>query len=393
MELDVISRANLLANVVLFAPIGFFATGAALGLRVNLGRGLATTIAVLSGSFCISAAIEAFQVLVPSRTPSLLDVGAHSFGTAVGIVVWLLVAGEVRAWIGNFASRSRLGLWQAALLFYAAVRGLVSLMPLDVTVSLNLLARKYRHGGIILRPFASEADLGTFVQALASDMVLLAPIGALAVIAGSKAGMRRSVIAATLLGTLFVAALELAQVFVISRTADVTDVLTGSMGVLAGAWMAARLSGLRQPRAGQETQHRAAAVGLALWLVAYVGYHWSPFNFGISPESLRSRLALLLQIPFHSHYVSPELQSLADGLMQLAVAAPIGWCATLAFPQAMARYRRSVLLLLFAAALAFFMAVELGQAFLPSRHPDNTDVLLALCGFLAGVRATRHLAG
>jgi glycopeptide antibiotics resistance protein len=56
------------------------------------------------------------------------------------------------------------------------------------------------------------------------------------------------------------------------------------------------------------------------------------------------------------------------------------------------RARRLLTMAALLAAGLFFAAVEAGQALLPSRYPDNTDILLAVVGVWLGLRLSRPFA-
>lgn len=70
------------ANILIFAPLGFFLT---LLFRHPL---VGTMLALV-----LSVAAEIAQIVIPSRQPSLRDVLANALGAAVGAAIaWLLLA-------------------------------------------------------------------------------------------------------------------------------------------------------------------------------------------------------------------------------------------------------------------------------------------------------------
>lgn len=74
------SRADLLTNVLVYIPYG---------LLVGLGlytarRYLPRFCLIVASGLLLSLGLESLQALVPGRTPSLLDIGLNTLGTALG---------------------------------------------------------------------------------------------------------------------------------------------------------------------------------------------------------------------------------------------------------------------------------------------------------------------
>ena len=75
-------RGDILSNVVLFLPFGFFAMQAWLARAPRLLR---LIVVVVAGAL-LSFGIEYAQTYLPQRTPSLYDIMLNTFGTFVGAV-------------------------------------------------------------------------------------------------------------------------------------------------------------------------------------------------------------------------------------------------------------------------------------------------------------------
>jgi VanZ family protein len=84
---------DLLANVAVYVPLGFFLT---LALRGWPGRFTALVIAVLVAGG-ISFALETVQTWLPSRVPSNLDLACNTLGALLGAVVAQVVGPRVFA--------------------------------------------------------------------------------------------------------------------------------------------------------------------------------------------------------------------------------------------------------------------------------------------------------
>lgn len=393
LELEVASSSNLLANAIMFLPFGFFGLGALTTARSRLGWWVTAAALIVLTSMGVSFSIESLQMLLPHRTPSLVDVLAQLAGTIAGIGAWMVLGREVERWSSRFTTGQRSAL-EVGLVLYAAVQMLLLLEPLDVTVELSDLARKFRAGGIILNPVSSPSLRWDLFPSLLSAVVLAVPLGVLATILRTPAGQRRAVPVAVAAGGAFYLAGELAQVIIRSRTADVVDLGVNLLGVAAGAWATA----LVLPRSSVSAEvhaRRHAWVVLALVASAalYAAYNWSPFDFQWSRQMVEERLSLLARVPFAGYYVNPEFKALDDVFIKVGLALPLGVFFELIARPARSPYGRLLVAGWLTVTAAFFATVELGQVFLPSRYPDNTDILLAAGAVWLGMRIARPFAG
>ena len=385
-ELDITSRANFLANAVLAVPIGFFGAGAF--VRRRTGASFAAALgSLLVGSAALSLSIEILQTLTPTRTPSMSDVVAQVLGAVAGVAGWLSVRREVYAWAAGRSPSDSIGPLQTGLWVYAACRSLALLLPLDVTVSLSTLVEKYHEGRIVIDP-RHTLGTGDVMQAGAADIVLNAPIGVLAYLVATRLTGRRSVLVAVAVGAAFAVAMELAQVIVVSRSADVADIITGTIGVVVGAVAGAAFLDVRGAREAIRPVRYLAAAGALVSLATYAVYNLSPFDF-TRPPDVAARVSMLFQIPFYSYYDGPELQALDGAVLKILLGVPAGLFCGLILVSALKVYPRAVTAAALLAGAMFFAVVEAGQVLLPSRYPDNTDVVLATFGMWAGLAAIR----
>jgi glycopeptide antibiotics resistance protein len=383
------SRSNLLANGVMMLPFGFFGAASLIGERARWWRWLIASAFIVATSLGISTAIETLQVYVPSRTPSLADIEAQTVGTVFGVIAWFVLGREVSALSATFASGSRRAL-EVVLVGYAAVRMLLLLQPLDVSVELPELARKFRAGRVVINPMRSPSLHWEFLPSVLSDVLLGVPIGVLASIVATRPGTRRPALSAMLLGGFFFLLGELGQLFVRSRTADVVDFTANTLGVVVGVALVSVLTTRRvagQPSA-RATQTWMTA-GLALAALVYILYNLAPFNFTFSRAQVASRAGMLLRFPFAAYYLNPEFKALADASIKMAISIPFGILFQLGWHPNQRRFGRLLELGWLMLTTLFFATVEVGQVFLPSRFPDDTDILLAAFAVWLGIRLAR----
>jgi VanZ family protein len=388
LEAELASRSNFLGNVLLFAPLGFFGAGVVFSPAQRRAYTVIGVVALVAMSIALSLAIELLQVFVPGRTPSLVDIAAQTAGMLTGVGTWLVVSRRVLGWVERRGS-DRQDALRVGLLVFTAGRALAMLLPLDVTLDLGLLAGKFRNGLIVLNPMRSAALSGDALPARIADLALSIPIGVFACLGGMSPGRRRHAGLALLIGWVFVGLVEVAQVFVISRTADGVEWLVNAAGVAVGVWLTIRLV---PGQAGERPASSWVPIGgLAATLGLYVLYNWSPFDFDVSGDLIRQRVPMIFGVPFHGYYQNPEIKAIDDVLVKIAIGVPVGMFLGWSISVNPTVLRRAAVVITSVLTAAFFVVVEAGQILLPSRYPDNTDIVLGLAGALLGSWAFRLL--
>ena len=391
LETGLVSRSNFAGNVLLFCPFGFFGAGAMFSAPRRTAAHVLGAAVLVALSVALSFAIEFVQVFLPGRTPSLADVTAQTAGMLIGLAGWLLVSRDIHRWAGRRGSDRGHDALHLALMVFAAGRVVAMLLPLDVTLDLGVLAEKYRNGLIVLNPSQSQNLSWDGLPAAVADLLLSLPIGALACLWGKPQGHRRRAGPALLVGWAIVGFVEAAQVFVMSRTADVGDWLVNAIGVAGGVWLTGRFLPA-QSRPASATASWIPIGALAVSLAFYVLYNWSPFDFQLSGEFIRPRVPMILQAPFYGYYQSPEIKAVNDLLLKIALGVPIGLTLGWSIGVSGAAYRRVVVAIASVVIAVFFAVVEAGQILLPTRYPDSTDILLGLTGVLVGAWMVRRFS-
>jgi len=242
------SVSDFVSNVLLFVPIGLFAT-APLATRSVVGAGVQPAlgalkgrpyvyrVVVLLGSLALSTSIELAQAFVPWRTPSVVDVAAETIGAACGIALWAVLHQPIDAMVARGVSLVRRSPFlERLLLAYCALFAVAWLVPADFTLRPNEIADKYVHKRLLL-PFTPSPDAAT-----GRDLTMIGaaalPIGVTATLCGCGGAGRRSLVIATLIATTFLVGLEAAQIFVFSRTTDGTAFVVASAAAAAAALLA-----------------------------------------------------------------------------------------------------------------------------------------------------------
>lgn len=392
------SRTDLAANILIFVPVGYFLMAWLRTDRVRLAGDLIVAAGVVITCIGLSVAVEFAQIFFPPRWASWTDIVAESIGGAVGAALWLVAGRTVTAWLRDLAPRrDAASLVPSLLVIYVIGFVLSELMPLDVTVDVGELAQKVRDGRIVLRPFTFGLAGAALAWDVVTTILLWMPVGAAAALVGLGGGRRRSPLVAIAIGTAVAAMVELAQVFVLSRFAETTDVIVAGVGVAAGVALVSavsnRAAGDRRASEGAPAR-RFALAGVWVWIGVLAAYHWMPFDFSLEPSQVKNGLRQLLSAPLSGYYYGTEFNAVTQLARKTLLALPLGALLALASPAAADARRRTLqTTLLLSLGVAVLGVIELGQVFLPSRYPDIADVLIGGLGVAAGFWLVRRTIG
>jgi VanZ family protein len=394
LQLSVESRADWVANLLLFMPLGFLWLGAC---SLDHPKSLSLLRAIIVVPVCAAASVglEFTQLWFPNRTVSQNDIIAESIGAVVGVGVWIAIGQTSVDWLRGFTTdlRPRKQLdWLLQLYFVGFV--VYALLPLDLTISFAELYRKFKEGRILLIPFSFNHDsLYDRVYQLSMDAIVFVPIGAWIATAFTHTNYRvRSPGTCAFLGAVLSAAIELAQIIVYSRFVDTSDIVTGTVGAAVGGWVVGRMIGDQAPasclldkpkRSWNSLVWTSAAILYAAMLMVIF---WSPFQFIWDVELARQRWADFFRTPFEALYWGSEFHAVQQVLRKILFFAPLGGLMAQAVAHVANRgLRRLFLCTMLSAGVAFAIGIELGQLFLPASVPDATDVLLCSAGVVLGM--------
>jgi glycopeptide antibiotics resistance protein len=387
LRLGMGSRADWVANLLLFIPLGFLLMGLVDRRRSAL-RGLGAA-AVVALCVAASAAIEFVQLFFPPRTVSQNDILAEGIGALVGVGLWLGFGPALMRWLERGrAVRGTGALAHRLLWFYLAGLVLYNVLPLDLTISPAEIHEKWKSGRVSLVPFAAlPRGTAELLYELGTDVALWVPVALLLVVSGRRRPL--GAWAWTLAAAL---GLEIAQFFVHSRVTDSTDILTAAAGGGLGAVLGGRLLG-RPGRAvpgGRVPPWGWLGGALLGWSLVVAALFWYPFDFLGDAARAKTRLELFWRVPFHSYYYGTEFRAVTEVLHKVLFFAPLGVLLALGRRRLPRGLPPGVYALAAGAVIVGLpLVVELGQVLLPGKLPDSTDLLLETSGGLLGYLGTR----
>lgn len=390
LHLGIQSRADFVANILLFIPLSFFA----MGIWYEQPRSWYAKImgGMLVFLFCVllSAGIEFIQTFFPPRTVSLNDIVAETAGAGIGIFLWLWRGQRLTGWAKSIVSEHR-PRSLAARLLYGYVTALIffSILPLDLTISPVEIYHKWKEGRIVFMPFSgNHGSTGQFVYDILTDIAVFLPVGFLSGKAeksplGRFAGITRGL----WMGITIAAVIEFLQIFVWSRTTDTTDLITGGFGGMLGGILARIPTGYdMNDRVGATSKCKPLPWIKNILVVGYIGIllliHWSPFDFTFDRTIISSRIENINIIPFYNYYFATEFHAATQVLRKFLFFVPLG--VLCGWRWGWVKGRLFWVISLFSLGL-LAAGIEAGQLFLPGRYPDITDGLLGLAGGISGI--------
>ncbi len=413
---------DIASNVALFFPLGGL-------IRATLWkRGWWPSLSLIVSMLACTAmtyGIEVSQLLSIKRVASAADFGANLLGGLAGVVLVSVMrsAGFVfkdmlwsvsRRWRESVVERPSAVLAQfcAVLLFLFAVS------PFDVTFAPNLVYRSVSESHLV--PFANDARLSPTITNIRGDVDgrsetrrstdrwqrnidHVATVGGYGLLAMlichylrnhcHVVGRRRALwtLQSCLMLALFSSG---AQLFVLSRSFDTTDILMALVGASLGILFADR-SAIMWAQVQCRSQdlafgrERLLKVSCLALLVVVVAREVAPFDFAFDEAHVRAQLGEVELLPFRSYQTARLPLAVEDILaklfrLTLLTAIWTTWRNRGEFASNMGSIKRAIF-----GMGAMIAVLELLQIFIPGRTPATTDILLAVVGAASGVGLLR----
>lgn len=392
------TRADLVANLLLFIPFTFLWMAA---LTLDRRRAAAWIAALVMTALAAAAAValEFTQIWFAGRTVSKNDIVAESAGGLIGVILWLAAGPRIVAWLRSFARMSdRRSALRWLLGAYIAGFAIYSVIPLDLTISLTDLYGKFRDGRVLLVPFAYSYDSAiAVVYQFFADIATFLPVGAWVwLVSRDRLRGRSPFLCGVIGGAAIAAAIEFAQLLVLSRFTDTTDIVLGALGSGIGAWWMAKVDRHvidTAPAADRNASHR----GIFAWLAVLTAYSLLlvagflyPFEWTDDRAVIRERYEGFFGTPLAALYWGSEFNAIKQVLVRFLLFATLGLIVARLASLARSASGKAAA---YAAGLGYAAILALGieatQIFMPSRIADATEVIVCWMGVAAGVMIAR----
>jgi VanZ family protein len=393
---DLEARGDWVITLVQYGVLSFLLTAA---LCVDRPRwtALLAAWAVVPAGFALCVAVEFAQLYFPPRTVALNDIILGCLGTVAGVVAWTVAGPAAVGWARRLATAAGVAELAARLLpAYLAVVLVVQLMPFDLVTRPGELAVKWEEGKIRLVPFASFEEFFALPK-MALSIACFLPLGLLRELARARGRKARGLPLPPVI--LMPALVEFLQLFVYSRYCDVTDIITGTVGVVAGREIGRALPPQRLAvlaGAANVWLRSAAPLLAAAWFGTVAVLYWWPMNFSADPalfvrdseDFFAVGFRRVSLVPFVDYYWGSKYNALDQFVQKLVSFVPLGVIAACSLEDL---FRPWIELKVVTAAAAVAGLIAVGQYFLPSHVPSLSSVLIQCTGAWVGFRLTRYL--
>jgi VanZ family protein len=388
LRLGIGSRADWVANILLYMPLTFLLAAAWMPRCRGTPRKIALAALIVSLGAATAVAVEFTQLFFPRRTVSLNDIYAEIIGSGLGLAAWLgfgqSLAGLVRA-LGTRSARTPYLLALLYLAGYLAFAG----FPYDFLVSRQEFAWKINSGlfGAWLARHACRTGpvCGFF---WASEVLAALPLGlALGLFLARRPGQAGLTLAAVA-GAAAGIALEALQFTVASGVSQGASALLRALGIVLGFMAFEMVSPAALRRNLATLAQPLFLIPLAVFYAGLAGaLLWADKGPLLDLEAAADRWSEVRFTPFYYHYFTTETRAVHSLVRYFGFYLPLGVAvgAARSFPG----FGSGLAL----AGLAGFTAafgVEAVKLFLAKAYPDPTNALIgafgAGCGYWAAHR-------
>jgi len=374
LSLGIGSRADWVANILLYIPLSFFLSA---WISTSRKTRLSTKYYFLIFTLCLTLAIaiEFLQVFFPPRTVSFNDLIAESLGTLIGICLWVAGRNPITKLWSQF-SRGGNSAITSAMILYVIAYLVLSLFPYDFLISFGELKEKWALGryGLFLAPNACEKPVWCIAK-LGAEVIATIPLGAIAaVFLSCRTGKHYGRL--IFLGAILAVLIESIQFFEASGVTQGVSIITRTTGILFGALVV--LWATPDSLLRLKSMLRPAILLLILpyfFITAFLnGWFEQPWQ---SIDQAMNRFSDVRWLPFYFHYYSTETVAVISTLANITMYLPVGvgiwgWQVGGNKPTTGALARKVAVL-----AALYACVMEFGKLFIATKHPDLTNVLIA----------------
>lgn len=345
--------SDIVQNILLFIPFGFLGY-----FSLVFKSSLLKRLGIVATGAALSAFVEFLQMFSATRFPALSDVIFNTTGTAVGLVLALMLKKSVVGFKSHPGARRYLDSESSFPAFiFLALTVMGCWLPFDFTLDVGTV---WSHLKLWLdnpiRLSNPDDDMMNFIRFFLTTLFLCRM--------AHEGGLRRPALWGTAFMAIAAVGLEGSQIFIQSRGPETQDAVVAVLGALSGGiaffFPGFHLRPLVWSMAG----------GLAVFL--------SAATRALSPYRFTDRYSGFNWAFFQPQFERSTFNAIGDFAESAMLFFPLGFLLAYFLP----RIRPA----LFSALLAGGMAlmVEAVQGFIPGRYSDATDVLGAVMGALAG---------
>lgn len=367
LNLGVYSRADWIANILLYIPFSFFLSAVVIKDNLSLFFKISSALFVLLVGSALAVGVEFFQLFFPPRTVSQNDLIAEFIGTNIGIFVWLFFGLKLVELSRKIAFREKESGY-AFLILYSIFYLILSFFPFDFVVSSielsnNLAVKKIE----FINDFYGQ-KYSVILMRSGLEMFAVIPLGFLIYRVAERYYFNFVFI--FIVATIFSVTIEALQLFLITGVSQGISIFSKIFGIIIGAVVCKKIH-INFRQAYKMTSKFFWRMCIIYVFVLCVANGWS-FDGMDEHQGVAEKVSDIKWLPFYYHYYVSEVEALTSLMYVVAMYAPIGVGYWLWQSQGV---RRVEVIVVVSIMLAVFM--EVGKLFFSVKHPDPTNLIIA----------------
>ncbi|WP_017925522.1 VanZ family protein [Thioalkalivibrio sp. HL-Eb18] len=369
-------RAQFMANVMMFMPLGFFWMAWLTHGRDRLVWHLGALALVALLGLATTATAEFLQIWLPYRYPAGADIAGNFLGAVAGALMWWGLRRPLLHWRGQLAGPNRV-IVPAVLIAYALLYVAIGLAPFDLVLSSAEWSQRLGPSawGLWVATGACTSGLRC-ISELGLTLVASVPVGILLAYGGLRRRPPANGAVLVILAALLAILLEALNLATLSGIAEGRSAVLRGAGFVTGILLHAYLSPLQVMQALQRAAIPLLVVAAPLYGAALLvlnhdlgPYHWNP-------AAISAQWAQLNLWPFYYHYFVGETVALRSAALHVAMYLPLGaliWLAQIRRPL----HPRQLQWLAALGGLLVALLMEGGKLLVVGLRPDPASLILA----------------
>jgi len=377
-----VSLVDIAGNIILFLPFGFL-----LFMLLRYGRSSHPILKCLFAGAALSFLIEFSQLFIIGRDSAPHDLINNALGSWIGGIAAAIYSGKVST-ISRKIFHDLLNSKPFALIvvIIGIAQSLSEIMPFTVSVSVSSFQRSVKNSNII--PFDYQSIGKLFLNSpnkndlLGFDFTLFFENVFFWLIVGYLIMLcyqlywrkeRRAKVSMIFLPIVYFSVLEFAQLFIISRTTDINDIISGSAGIYLGYFLYSITKNFRRVPIAEDGID-LLKFPLILYIIFIIFAGLRPFDWTLAPDILAHDLKADHLIPFYAYFRKHSLWNIFDLIDSILYFMPISLFWTYKLRGRGISFA-SIYILTITTGLLIGLGIEITQIFSISRVAEITDVL------------------
>ena len=355
-----VSLTDLVSNITLFLPLGFFAAGA---LYSRIKTFYLIVLCAICG-FLVSSLMELLQLFTTIRVPSITDICNNTLGAISGCLIYLLYHNKFSDVVKPFLLHQlKRPLYQVYTLFIFVGILFYQLIPFDFSLDIGTIKGGIKfflkNFHVILQWRYMQSSINNFLFFTVASYALYNSFF-------RKESIVNRLIWTVGLCSMGILGIEFMQLFIASRGSNISNIVCALIGVANGLYWNTRLRRYK-------TRLKKLRVFFTVNYTLFFLFNYL-FPFTLT-DTIRNNISLYSIIPFASYFVTISLGSIVDLCTQIFLFVPLGcYCA-----KANGSYKKS-----FWIGCLIALLFESSHIFLATRFYDITDILSGGIGSALG---------